>query len=192
MRRLVLLTVLAAALVAPAAALAVLANGSNDDGALSVKNGRGKVTLGVPFNGAGVPFNGAAVGRLAHGKIWIADPIANDGDFPVAWGCDNSPGGNTTDTTLVCSGDNLRFRVTSGKYKIVVVGRGIFLSVVGHGTVVLNGAGVRAKLVLGENISQAAQFAQSGNAQAGIVALSVALAPAMRDVGVESEKSAQQ
>jgi molybdate transport system substrate-binding protein len=40
---------------------------------------------------------------------------------------------------------------------------------------------VRAKLVYGENISQAAQFVQSGNAQAGIVALSLALSPPMRD-----------
>jgi molybdate transport system substrate-binding protein len=40
---------------------------------------------------------------------------------------------------------------------------------------------VQAKLVLGENISQAAQFVQSGNAQAGIVALSLAVSPAMKD-----------
>jgi molybdate transport system substrate-binding protein len=40
---------------------------------------------------------------------------------------------------------------------------------------------VAAKLVYGENISQAAQFVQSGNAQAGIVALSLATAPAMKD-----------
>jgi molybdate transport system substrate-binding protein len=36
------------------------------------------------------------------------------------------------------------------------------------------------KLVYGENISQAAQFVQSGNAQAGIIALSLALSPAMK------------
>jgi molybdate transport system substrate-binding protein len=42
---------------------------------------------------------------------------------------------------------------------------------------------VRTKLVLGENISQAAQFAQSGNADAGLIALSLALAPAMRASG---------
>ena len=36
------------------------------------------------------------------------------------------------------------------------------------------------KLVFGENISQAAQFAQSGNAEAGILALSLAIAPAHR------------
>lgn len=38
-----------------------------------------------------------------------------------------------------------------------------------------------AKLVYGENISQAAQFAQSGNAQAGIIALSLAISPPMKD-----------
>jgi molybdate transport system substrate-binding protein len=40
---------------------------------------------------------------------------------------------------------------------------------------------VKTKLVYGENISQAAQFVQSGNAQAGIVALSLAVSPAMKD-----------
>jgi len=40
---------------------------------------------------------------------------------------------------------------------------------------------VSAKLVYGDNISQAAQFVQSGNAQAGIVALSLATSPAMKD-----------
>jgi molybdate transport system substrate-binding protein len=42
---------------------------------------------------------------------------------------------------------------------------------------------VKGKLVLGENISQAAQFVQSGNADVGILALSLALAPAMQDSG---------
>src|SRR5881296_1141377 len=40
---------------------------------------------------------------------------------------------------------------------------------------------VKPKLVYGENISQTAQFVQSGSAQAGIVALSLAVSPAMRD-----------
>src|SRR5712692_5611424 len=40
---------------------------------------------------------------------------------------------------------------------------------------------VKAKLVYGENISQAAQFVQSGNAQAGIVAMSLAVSPAMNN-----------
>jgi molybdate transport system substrate-binding protein len=40
---------------------------------------------------------------------------------------------------------------------------------------------VKDRLVFGENISQAAQFVQSGNAQAGIIALSLAVSPAMKD-----------
>lgn len=42
---------------------------------------------------------------------------------------------------------------------------------------------VAGKLVLGESVSQAAQFVESGNAQAGLIALSQALAPAMKDRG---------
>src|SRR5580692_2447030 len=42
---------------------------------------------------------------------------------------------------------------------------------------------VSNRLVLGENVSQAAQFVESGNAQAGLIALSHALAPAMKDKG---------
>jgi molybdate transport system substrate-binding protein len=40
---------------------------------------------------------------------------------------------------------------------------------------------IQSKLVYGENISQTAQFVQSGNTQAGILALSLAFSPAMRD-----------
>ena len=42
---------------------------------------------------------------------------------------------------------------------------------------------VRSKLVFGENVSQTAQFAQTGNADAAVVALSLALAPAMKEQG---------
>lgn len=42
---------------------------------------------------------------------------------------------------------------------------------------------LQGKLVLGENISQAAQFATSGSVQAGIVAQSLALAPAVAGRG---------
>jgi len=42
---------------------------------------------------------------------------------------------------------------------------------------------VKARLVLGENISQAAEFVESGNADAGILALSLVVSPAMKDKG---------
>src|SRR6202790_970924 len=42
---------------------------------------------------------------------------------------------------------------------------------------------VKNRLVLGENIAQAAQFARSGNADAGILALSLALSPGLKETG---------
>jgi molybdate transport system substrate-binding protein len=42
---------------------------------------------------------------------------------------------------------------------------------------------VKPRLVYGENVAQALQFAQSGAADAGIVALSLALSPAVRESG---------
>jgi molybdate transport system substrate-binding protein len=46
---------------------------------------------------------------------------------------------------------------------------------------------VRGKLIFGENVTQAAQFVESGNADVGIVALSLAMAPALRGAGVMYE-----
>ena len=42
---------------------------------------------------------------------------------------------------------------------------------------------VKDRLILGENISQAAQFIESGACDAGVIALSLALAPAMKSRG---------
>jgi molybdate transport system substrate-binding protein len=42
---------------------------------------------------------------------------------------------------------------------------------------------VAPKLVMGENIAQTAEFVQSGNADVGILALSLALSPSMRNEG---------
>jgi molybdate transport system substrate-binding protein len=42
---------------------------------------------------------------------------------------------------------------------------------------------VKDRLVLGENISQAAEFVESGNADVGIVALSLVVSPTMKDKG---------
>lgn len=44
-------------------------------------------------------------------------------------------------------------------------------------------ADVKDRLVLGENISQAAQFIESGACDVGIIALSLAMAPAMKSAG---------
>ena len=49
-----------------------------------------------------------------------------------------------------------------------------------RGMTVLEVAGV---IVMGENVSQAAQFAESGNAQVGFVALAHAVSPAIKNAG---------
>jgi len=46
---------------------------------------------------------------------------------------------------------------------------------------------VRGKFVLGENISQTAQFADSGSADVGLIALALALSPALRTSGTYFE-----
>jgi hypothetical protein len=134
MRRLVWLTVLAFVLAAPAAGFALT---GDDDGTLSVTAGIGKVYLN---------FNGSAVGRVRSGSIRVTDPVASDGlryDFS---NCDveidkSDATTNRTDTITVCRGTNLRFRAIGGKYQILIRGAGIYLSAVGHGYAVLNGAG---------------------------------------------------
>jgi molybdate transport system substrate-binding protein len=46
---------------------------------------------------------------------------------------------------------------------------------------------VKERLVLGENIAQTAQFVQSGAADVGLIAMALALAPAMKDAGRYAE-----
>ena len=46
---------------------------------------------------------------------------------------------------------------------------------------------VREKFVFGENISQAAQFAQSGGADVGVLALALALSPMLKSSGTQVE-----
>ena len=50
---------------------------------------------------------------------------------------------------------------------------------------------VKEKLILGENISQAAQFIESGACEVGIIALSLALSPAMNGKGAYWEIPAE-
>jgi molybdate transport system substrate-binding protein len=46
---------------------------------------------------------------------------------------------------------------------------------------------VQSKLVIGENISQTAQFVESGNAQVGLIALSLASSPALKAAGTYAD-----
>jgi hypothetical protein len=72
--------------------------------------------------------------------VIIVDQSLTGSGSPDVWGCDNLHPA-VTDRVTVCSGASLRFRVIDGRYKVVVRGSGINLSVVGRGTVTLDGTG---------------------------------------------------
>jgi hypothetical protein len=130
MRRALVLSSLALLAAAPTA-LAV--GRSSDDGTLSVKRGRGMVSM---------TLNGVAIGRVAHGRVTVTD-VDGDGRGLDVWGCDRVPktAPATGSDTSTCTGADLRFRAVGGKWKIVVRGSGMYLSVVGRGTVTLDGRG---------------------------------------------------
>src|SRR6266511_3427433 len=120
MRRLLTFAVLVA-LALPAAS-AARPRGLND-GTLSVRDGRGVV-----------------IGSFAQGRVTISDPFDGDGTGPIVTG-DDFPPIERSETTTTWRGNKVRFRIIGGTFKIVVKGRGINLSFVGKGNVILNGAG---------------------------------------------------
>ena len=86
-----------------------------------------------------IQARGGVIGSFAKGSVTINDPIDGDGTGPVVSGDEWSKDRN--DTTTTWGGNKVRFRMIGGTFKIVVRGRGINLSLVGKGTVTLNGAG---------------------------------------------------
>src|SRR3954465_12415751 len=128
MRRLLTFAVLALALALPAGA-APRPSGPTD-GTLSVRDARGIVTI---------QGRGGGIGSFAKGSVTINDPIDGAGTGPIVTGDDWSK--DKSDTATVWGGTKVRFRIIGGTFKVVVRGRGINLSYVGKGSVILNGAG---------------------------------------------------
>ncbi len=127
MRRLLVPILLAAALV-PAAALA--APGAPADGTVSVKNANGKVAIVA---------RGSFIGYCDSCTIWVNDPDPTDGSAPTITNFDLSQ--NLTDTKTLYHGSAMRFRMVGGFWRVVIQGKGIDLSGIGRGQVVLDGAG---------------------------------------------------
>jgi hypothetical protein len=127
MRRFLIFAMLAA-LAVPAIS-AAQSRGAND-GTLSVRDGRGAITISG---------RGAVIGSFAQGRVTISDPVEGDGSGPIVTGDEWSRDRDATTTTW--GGTRVRFRIIGGAFKIFVKGRGINLSLVGKGTVTLNGAG---------------------------------------------------
>jgi hypothetical protein len=128
MRRLVTFAMLALALALPAGVAA--RTGASNDGTLSVKDARGVITI---------QGRGGVIGSFARGSVTINDPVDGDGTGPIVTGDDWSK--DKSETATVWGGTKVRFRIIGGTFRVVVRGRGINLSYVGKGNVILNGAG---------------------------------------------------
>lgn len=128
MRALLTFAVLVA-LALPAASLARDQGAS--DGTLSVRDGRGTITISG---------RGGVIGSFARGSVTISDPVEGDGTGPIVTG-DDFPPVEKNDTTTTWRGTKVRFRIIGGSFRIVVRARGINLSLVGTGKVTLDGAG---------------------------------------------------
>jgi hypothetical protein len=133
MRRLFTL-VLVMALLLPAAAWAATGSlGSSrapGDGTLVVDNGNGSVV---------VRARGGILGRFDQGSVIISDLDPTDGRVPVVSGAETFrflSGGRT-----LYSGDDIRFRMIGGLFRVQVNATGIDVSAVGRGTAVLDATG---------------------------------------------------
>jgi hypothetical protein len=124
MRRLLVLTLLLSACTVPLAAAA----GTPTDGTLSVKRGRGTITLKV---------TGTIIGRVANGRVQIRDFKPGDGHEPQ-WSCKRH---RVSRQVSYCTGRNLGFRVEDRRFTVNLKGTGISISAVGHGEVDVDGAG---------------------------------------------------
>ena len=96
---------------------------ASGDGTLSVEDGRGKVTIQA---------RGGVIGRLDRGTVTIYDLTPEDTNDPVVFG-DDQPVVLSARPAPSTAGAGMRFRVIGGRYRIVIQGRGIDLSVVGKG-----------------------------------------------------------
>jgi hypothetical protein len=94
------------------------------EGTLSVEDGQGRVTLQA---------RGGVIGRLERGVVTIYDLTPEDANVPVVFG-DDRPRLFVGETGIQYTGIGLRFRLIGGRYRIVIDGRGIDLSVVAKGT----------------------------------------------------------
>jgi opacity protein-like surface antigen len=124
MRRLLLLCMLAAALAVPVAASA----SGGDTGTLSVKNATGLVSVAA---------RGVLLGHCGRCSVTITDPDPGDGSAPVVLPL-SVLRTSLSDTRTAYQGNDLRFKLIGGFFRIRIVGTGIDVSVVADGNVVLD------------------------------------------------------
>ena len=134
MRRLTVIFVALASLVAPAAVLA--AAQAAGDGSLVVKNG--SAPAGTPV--VALSITGSVIGNIDHGRI-VIDGGPNNPDSaktPQITGAEHCFT-RDNETAQRCVGDKFSFRAVGGHYTVLLYGTGVNLVAVGSGTVRLAG-----------------------------------------------------
>ncbi len=117
-----------------AAPAALAATGAVGDGVLELQSVSGTAVIGTVSQ----PAKGALWGQMDEGSLRVYDPVAGDGQVLVSGYEKKSVSADYPNQTTY-SGDNLHFRVTGGKYKLVLKGYGIDVTAVGTGTAQLTG-----------------------------------------------------
>ena len=116
------------ALLLPVAAWS--ASSTSGDGTLVVDNGNGSVM---------VRARGGILGRFETGNMVISDLDLSDGKVPVVYGAETRRTLGPGRTSY--SGENVRFRMIGGLYRVQIDAIGIDVSAVGRGTAVLDATG---------------------------------------------------
>src|SRR5256885_1842448 len=125
MRRFAAICLLTAALAGPVAARAA---SSGDTGTLSVKNATGSVS---------VVARGVLLGHCDRCTVTITDPDPSDGAAPVVQPL-SVLRTVLSDTKTSYQGNELRFKLIGGFFRVRIVGVGIDVSVVANGAAVLD------------------------------------------------------
>ena len=98
-------------------------------GTLSLERGKGVVTL---------ELRGVVLGRLTGGSLRVTDTTPRDRYTATVAGRELTQR-RVGPRTVLYRGQGLRFRMLGGGYRITIRGSGVSLSVVGRGSVVLDG-----------------------------------------------------
>jgi hypothetical protein len=130
MRRFIPLVLVLALLVPAAAWAAESSSSASGDGTLVVDNGRGTVI---------VRARGGILGRFDTGNVIVSDLDLSDGRVPFVYGADTIRFLGNGRTQY--SGDDIRFRMIGGLYRVQINAIGIDVSAVGRGTAVLDASG---------------------------------------------------
>ncbi|MBA3718152.1 MAG: hypothetical protein H0W87_08005 [Actinobacteria bacterium] len=101
------------------------------DGTLVIRNGRGVIVLQV---------KGAVIGWMASGKLTLTDNDPYDENAPLVRGrLRPQKPQQLNDATTVYKGQDIRYRMMDGSYRLRFEGTGIHLSAVGRGWVAFDG-----------------------------------------------------